>query len=99
MITETKANEMINHFAKESPKYLLNLKHILTDDGAEFDHTLINTAIRRYQHDMATERDRRRDVYLKCLNSGHIWRVRSQAAWDNGWDEPVICQRCGAWDM
>ena len=78
---------------------LIRFRNSLESDGQIFDHSIANQTIRKHQQIQAQRRDDLKTVRIKCQNKGHVWRVRSQSAWDNGYDEPVICQRCGEWDM
>jgi hypothetical protein len=101
MTTQTKpvGQIIIDNAATFSVNQLLVAKDILTKQGAEFDRAELLQIIRDRQRQAATERDARKTAYIHCLNKGHDWHVRSQAAWDAGYDEPVHCWRCGAWDM
>jgi hypothetical protein len=86
----------------KSPKdirIMTGVRRSLTDDGFIFNHDIANQAIRNCYKRLAQRYDARLTVSIRCINKGHVWRVRSQAAWDAGYDEPVICQRCGEWDM
>ena len=86
----------------DSPKKIRNMttfRRNLANDGFIFNHDIANKAIRNQYKRLAQRYDARLTASIRCINKGHIWKVRSQAAWDAGYDEPVICQRCGEWDM
>ena len=86
----------------DSPRklnHMITFRRTLADDGFMFRHDIANTAIRNQYRRLADQRDRRKTTMIRCENKGHAWKIRSQAEWDKGYDEPVICQRCGEWDM
>ena len=86
----------------DSPKEIKNMiafRRNLANSGFVFNHDIANTGFRNQYKRLAQRYDARLTVSIRCINKGHVWRVRSQAAWDAGYDEPVICQRCGEWDM
>ena len=79
--------------ARETMTWRINLS------SYHFDHAHANGIIRAKFHAEAQRRDAAQTAYLTCLNKGHDWHVRSQAAYDAGYDEPMNCWRCGEWDM
>lgn len=78
---------------------MLTVKKVLVESKLTFDHGHVNDVIRRRFHFEADQHDLMLDALQRCANKGHDWRVRSQAAFDAGYDEPVVCTCCGQWDM
>ncbi len=78
---------------------LLLVKRIYLEKGTEFNHDLVNQGILRQFKAEALYREERRQIWDTCFKKGHDDHVRSQAAWDEGYDEPVICSRCGRVEM
>ena len=87
-------------FAGMEVRQILTFKAALHNHPEiEYDHAMFNVhALERFRA-IAETRDARKAAGLKCLSRGHDWHVRSQRAHDEGYDEPMVCWRCGAWDM
>ena len=86
-------------YSRKNIRIMIELRQTLTRDGFIFNHDIANQAFRNYYKREAGKHDRYLTASIRCENKGHDWRIRSQAEWNKGYDEPVHCQRCGAWDM
>jgi hypothetical protein len=87
-------------FAGMEVRQILTFKAALHNHPEiEYDHAMFNECARERFASLAQQYDARLTASIHCINRGHDWHVRSQRAHDEGFDEPMVCWRCGAWDM
>jgi hypothetical protein len=79
--------------------FLMNLKHGLDETAVTYDRQRLNRAIRANLKRGAEHHDAQVNARIQCENKGHDMQFRSQEAWDEGYDEPMYCCNCGAWNM
>jgi hypothetical protein len=93
-------DDQITHIFSRMPLYqMLRFKRALDDDGYPFNRQQFNDGVRARCREIATQADALRNREFECMNKGHDWHVRSQSAYDDGYDEPMHCWRCGRWEM